>query len=191
MGEKHISRHEQHASSEKVVDNEHRERLQKHIAEQAERARQEKSAENLAKIREMAEREAKEAEAVAQTEVPASETGSLLGVQQSLKTTAYKRTLGKIQQKLPPSLRIFSRLIHSPVIDKVSAVSAQTVARPSGILGGSICAFLGSVIVLYYSKHYGFKYNYLMVFIIFAGGYLAGAGLELLVWFFYGRKHHY
>lgn len=190
MSEKHIPRHEQHESHEKAAGHEHLERAEKHRAEQAERARQEKSAENLEKIKELAKTEAQESKRIAAEEQP-NETDSLVGVQQSLKATAYKRTLAKVQQRLPGPARAFSRIAHNPIVDKVSDVSAQTVARPSGFLGGSICAFLGSLIVLYYSKHYGFRYNYLLLLILFVGGYLVGAMLELVIWLAYGRKQRY
>ncbi len=191
MSEKIIAPLEKHESHEKVVTHEHHERAEKHRVEQAEKARQEKSNENLDKIRELAKAESEEAKKVAPTEQPEGETDSPLGVQQSLKATAYDRTLAKIQRKLPVAKRTFSRITHSPVVDKVSIVSAQTVARPSGMLGGGICAFLGSLIVLYYSKHYGFTYNYLLLVILFAAGYLAGAALEFAIWLLYSRKQRY
>jgi len=190
MSEKIIAPLEKHESHEKTVSHEHHERAEKHIAEQAEKARQEKSNENIEKIRELAKTEAEQAHKVA-AEQPEGETDALLGVQHSLKATAYAKTLARIQHKLPTYKRSFSRLAHNPVVDKVSAVSAQTVARPSGILGGGLCAFLGSLIALYYSKHYGFKYNYLLLLMLFVAGYLVGASLELVVWVFYSRKQRY
>lgn len=190
MSEKIISPLEKHESHEKTVTHEHHERAEKHRNEQAEKARAEKSTENLEKIRELAKAEANEAKKVV-SEQAEDETDSLLGVQHSLKATAYERTLARIQHKLPRAARAFSRIAHSPVVDKVSAVSAQTVARPSGVLGGGICAFLGSLIALYYSKHYGFKYNYLLLLFLFVAGYLVGATLELAVWLVYSRKQRY
>jgi hypothetical protein len=193
MSKEHLPRQEHDKVQEGLVSPESQEQAHNHLKEQAERARQqqEKSAKNLEKIREMAEVEAKESKALTQAELPKDEAGSMLGVQHSLKSTAYKRTLAKTQQKLPAPAKAFSRVTHNPTVDKISAVAGVTIARPSGILGGSMCAFLGSVILLYYSKHYGFRYNYLVLFILFIGGYLVGAVLELAVWFFYSRKQHY
>jgi len=191
MSEKHIPRPEHHVSHEHSVDHEHHERIQKHKAEQAERANQEKSLENIAKIQEMAKAEAESTRQVILEEMPRTETDSLLGVQHSLKATAYVRTLEHTRQKLSGPSRAFSRLTHNPIIDTVSAVSSQTIARPSGILSGSICAFLGTSLLLYYSKHYGFRYNYLVFFILFIGGYLLGSGLEFVIWLVYSRKRRY
>ncbi len=191
MSEKHIPRLEHGEAHEKVVTNEHQKRAQELIAEHADRARQEKSAENLVKIQEMAKIEAQEAKKIVAEEQPDNETDSMLGMQHSLKSTAYKRTLANTRQKLSKPVRVFSRIAHSPMVDKISSVGAETVARPSGILGGSICAFLGSLTVYYFAKHYGFRYNYLLVFILFIGGYIIGALLELAVWFAYTRKQRY
>lgn len=191
MTEKHIAHHEQHPAHEKLVSHEHHKHADEHLAEQAEKARQQKSAENIEKIRAMAEIEAEKAEKIAAHEQPKTETDSTLGMQHSLKATAYARVLAKTQQKLSMPVRGFSRLTHSPVVDKLSAVGAETVARPSGILGGSICAFLGSLTVYYFAKHYGFTYNYLFVFFLFLGGYALGAFLELLVWLLYSRRQRY
>lgn len=191
MAEKNISSSEHHRSAEVEHSNEHNERLAEHTKEQAAKARQEKSAENIQKIKELAKAEAEASAKVGVHETPADETDSLIGVQHSLKANAYERTLARAQQKLSKPLRSFSKVAHNPVVDKISEVGAQTVARPSGLLGGGICSFIGSLILLYYSKHYGFRYNYLLLFVLFAAGFLIGAILELVVWFFYSRKHRY
>ncbi len=194
MSEKYIPRPENHEhahEADEVLSHEHHERIAKHTAEQAERAKREKSAENLAKIREMAKTEAESASKLKAEKVPEDETGSVVGMQHSLKAQAYERTLAKIRSHLSAPARSFSRLVHNPLVEKVSGAGAQTVGRPSGLLGGSIVAFFGSVVTLYYSKHYGFRYNYLVLFVLFVGGFAAGASIELLVWLAYGRKRRY
>lgn len=191
MSEKHIARPEHHSQHENLVSHEHHERMAKHHAELATRAAQEKAAQNIEKIKELAKTEALESHKVKTEEHAKNEADSMVGVQHSLKATAYARTLARVQQKLPKSSRIFSKFAHNPTVEKLSAVGAQTVARPSGILGGSICAFLGSVIVLYYSKHYGFEYSYTLLFVLFMGGFLVGAAIELSAWLLYGRKQRY
>ena len=98
-----------------------------------------------------------------------------------LKQTAYVRTLAKVQESLPRGSRAFSKVVHQPVIEKVSNVGAQTIARPSSILGGGLAALLGSAFVLYFSRKYGFQYNYTLFLALFAGGYFAGLLIELAV----------
>ncbi len=191
MSEKHIPRPEHHESKENPVDQSHFERAHNNQAEKAEKARHEKSKENLHKIHELAKKEAEQSHKITDQEDSKTDSASLAGMHNSLKTNAYSRVLSKTQQKLNAPARTFSKFTHSPVVDKISNVSSQTVARPSGFLGGSIIAFLGSSVVYYYSKHYGFKYNYLVVFMFFAGGYAVGALLELVIWLVYTRKQRY
>lgn len=186
MSEKHRVHHEVDHQPERHV--EHQEQAQKQAPEKP-RQHHEKSHENIAKIRELARQEAEASQKVRQREDEPDQADSSFGLQHSLKATAYERILAKTQQHLPKAARVFSRLTHNPAIDKVSSLSAATVARPSGFLGGSIVAFLGSATTLYMAKHYGFRYNYFVLFVLFIAGYAVGATIELLVWLTYSRKH--
>lgn len=191
MSEKHTGHHNQHTHHEKLVSHEHHRKAHEHKAHEAEKAKRERSNQNIEKIKQMAESEAKKSEKIVAHETPKTEHDSGLGMQQTLKADAFKRVMTHTRRKLSKPARAFSRFTHNNLVDKVSGVSAQTVARPSGILGGSICAFLGSVVVYYFAKHYGFEYNYLFVFVLFIGGYVIGAILELLIWALYSRRHRY
>lgn len=103
------------------------------------------------------------------------------GVQKELKADAYKRTLRKVQSNLPVPARVFSKVVHQPVIDAISSVAGKTIARPSAFLGGSFFALLGSAVLLYMTKNYGFTYNYAVIFMLFVGGFAVGLVLELLL----------
>lgn len=105
-------------------------------------------------------------------------TVSPIGLQRELKETAYKQSLQRIQSQLKAPQRLFSKTIHNPSIERLSNVAGRTVARPSGILAGGFLALLGSNVLLYLAKHYGFKYNYLAFFLLFIGGFIAGLILE-------------
>ena len=103
----------------------------------------------------------------------------LLGMQQHLKSSAYEKTMGKVQAQLKPVSRSFSKLIHKPAVDAVSDLGAKTVARPAGLLGGGIVALIGSGAILFMAKYYGFTYNFFVYVGLFAGGYIVGVLLEL------------
>lgn len=104
-----------------------------------------------------------------------------IGTHQSLKKDSYASLLKQTQKRLPAVAKQFSKLVHQKNIEAISNVSAQTIARPSGLLGGGIGALLGSITLLYYSKHYGFRYNYAFFFVTFLAGFLAGLLVEILV----------
>ncbi len=105
-----------------------------------------------------------------------------LATTRALKRDAYTKTIQKIRNQLSPSERLFSRLVHQPAIEKVSNAGAQTIARSSGLLGGAVVAFSGSVGLLLAAKRYGFTYNYLVFFILFGAGFVVGLLLEVVFW---------
>lgn len=104
-----------------------------------------------------------------------------------IKNTAYSKLIATARQQLKPSEQILSKVIHQPLIEKISDISANTVARPSGIIGGSSGALIGSLIVLFNAKRYGFYYNFLIFVYLLAAGFLAGLLVELVLNFL--RKH--
>ncbi len=101
--------------------------------------------------------------------------------QKELKASAYKKSMRQVRSKLSKPDKALSKVIHNKTIENVSEVSSKTVARPSGLLGGGICALAGSAFLLYMSKHYGFEYNYAVFFILFVGGFFVGMLGELLI----------
>jgi hypothetical protein len=105
------------------------------------------------------------------------------GVQKELKADAYRRTIKKVQGRLGFTGRVLSKAIHSNLVEPVSEVSAKTIARPSGILGGGISALAGSGAALYMAKHYGFTYNFTTFLILLSAGFAVGVAVEALIGF--------
>lgn len=101
-------------------------------------------------------------------------------INKELKSMMLTRTLTRIRKELPAPQRALSKVIHSKPVEAVSAVGEKTIARPIGILGGGFLALLGSLVVLYMAKHYGFRYNLMLFFILFVSGYLVTTLFELL-----------
>jgi hypothetical protein len=190
MSEK-IIQPEHQKSHESTDHSAHNERLNKHHESAAEKAKKEQSEVNLSKLREQAKAHAEKADKIATEKQPDEEPQTILGTQRMLKANAYEQTLKRVQHKLSKPNRALSKVVHNKSVEAVSNVGAATIARPSGILGGSICAFLGSLILLYSSKHYGFRYNYLLFFLLFIAGFMIGSLIELLIWTTYTRKKHY
>ena len=117
--------------------------------------------------------------------------------------TVYK-DMQYLQQVVRQS-RDFVVLMKSPVIkadkknaileavskDKVSELTAKTVARPAGMLGGGLCAFLGSLLLLYVSRRYGYEYNFFSLVIFLFAGYVLGFILEFGYRGLKRRRHEY
>lgn len=100
-------------------------------------------------------------------------------ITRELKAMALTRTLKRAQRRLPAPERVLSKLMHQPAVNRASEVGGKTIARPSGILGGGLLAFVGSSILYIASKRYGFAYNFSALLFLFAGGFLLGMIIEL------------
>lgn len=110
--------------------------------------------------------------------------------QKELKAESFNKTINHVRKKLPKSSRYFSKVIHNKKIESVSEVGAKTVARPSGILGGGIASFIGSALILYLAKHYGFEYNFFSFILLFIIGFFIGSSVEILYKSIKKPKHY-
>jgi hypothetical protein len=99
-------------------------------------------------------------------------------VNKELKEMAYARTLSRIQNQLGLLSRLTSKVVHQPVVNAVSEVTAKTIGRPSGFLGGATAALAGSVAYYWLTKHYGYEYSYSVFVALLAAGFIAGWVLE-------------
>ena len=102
-------------------------------------------------------------------------------VSRELKQMGFRRTLTNARMRMNAPQRLVSKAIHQPVVEKVSEVAGPTIARPSGLIGGGLAALLGNGVLLYITKHYGYRYNYYVFIALFIGGFAAGMLIELLV----------
>ncbi len=98
-----------------------------------------------------------------------------------LQAMARDRLLRSIRRKLPAPQRALSKFVHAKPVEVVSAASEKTIARPYGLLGGGLSAFIGSVLTFYMAKHYGFKYNLFLFFTFFVAGYIIATVIEAIV----------
>lgn len=135
-----------------------------------------------------------ESQSVASKEVPVWEkekpAHQPTTVNRAMKKDSYNRSLKTIRSKLGSGDRLASRVIHQPLVDRLSSIGATTVARPSGILGGSIGALIGSIALLLMTKHYGITYNYLLIFPFFGLGFAVGLLFEVVVRIFKPRRQN-
>ena len=102
-------------------------------------------------------------------------------IDRAMRALTLKNELSQIRQRLPASQRIFSKTIHQPAVRRTSEISAKTITRPYGLLGGGILAFLGSIVYLLFAKYIGIKYNYLLFILLFLIGYVLASIIEAIV----------
>jgi hypothetical protein len=179
-------------SHESLINHEQQRRNQEQAVENARKALAEHRAKDTAELAKEAAKHASETkkDLAEKSTTEQRNYDDVPGLQQSMKNRAYKRELTKIRAKLPTASKRFSKVIHHPTVETISNVGAQTIARPSGLLGGSIAAFIGSLILYYMARQYGFRYNYLVMFLLFVAGFAVGAFIELLTYRFKPRTKH-
>lgn len=86
----------------------------------------------------------------------------------------YKQTMRHVQDELSPPARMFSKVIHHPVVEKTSDAIGSTVARPNAILAGSITALLVVGCVYFIARTVGYELQGSETIISFACGWLLG-----------------
>lgn len=92
----------------------------------------------------------------------------------------YKQTMKRVQRKLPANQRRFSKVVHNPLIESVSEVAGETIARPSGLLAGGVMSVIVNLLVIIVCRYYGYEYNYLLGILGFVGGFLMGVTGEMV-----------
>lgn len=161
-----------------------------HEAEQQNKEHEErkKSLESLESIRKKVEQQAttRESAKIEKNTDEPSATPRL--ITKHIKMERYKSTLSHVRRSLSPAQRIMSKLIHQPTIETISEVGAKTVARPSGLLGGSLVALMGSLSVIIVAKRIGFEVPNSIFWVLFLTGFLAGIVIEVFIKYFKKTK---
>ena len=91
-----------------------------------------------------------------------------------------KQTMQDIQYNLSVADKTMSHIIHQPIIDQSSEVLNKTIFRSSGVLGGSILAFLGSLMYIIFVIYTGITYNFELFFIFLIAGFILGLVSEMI-----------
>ena len=90
------------------------------------------------------------------------------------KETAYKQTMRDIQTTMKPTERAFSKIIHNPVVERVSDITGATIARPNALLFGSLFAFIGVLALYMYARYVGFALSGFDTIAAFIIGWVIG-----------------
>lgn len=99
-------------------------------------------------------------------------------INKQLKDMAYSRSMTRVRKHLSAPARVFSLAVHSKFLERPSEFAEKTIARPSSLLGGAFVSAIGTTILLWLTKRYGYEYNYLAVILLFVGGMILGLVIE-------------
>ena len=140
------------------------EKLQDNEADQSHRKREaEQQVAELAKTKE--DHQKHETTETKQHDMPKSRTDKEYG---------FRATMHTVQKDMSSPERQFSKFIHRPIVEKASEVAGKTVARPSGIAGASIAAFVGILMIYGIAKYVGFTLSGSEMPILLAIGFIIG-----------------
>lgn len=172
---------------------EHTEQLSEAAAEQAEKIRQkyEQAGEHITDNEHRASAERVKVEALFSKERSAGEQktgGEPSGVAKAktkmvskeTKKVAYQKTMTHIQSEMNPVSRNFSKIIHTPAIEKTSDFIGNTVARPHAILAGSFTAFLLTLSLYTLARTMGFALSGFEMIGSFIIGWILGITFDFL-----------
>lgn len=159
----------------------HLERISNKLESESQKIENKEAETSLESIKERVEKNARSSEDMRQNSDKESETSKRTGHTKTDQDVSFSRTMIRIRKRLNNVEKPLSTFIHNPVVDKVSDVASQTIARPSSLLGGAFVSFLGTSILLWITKHYGYEYNYLAVILLFAIGMVSGLGIEAVI----------
>ena len=104
------------------------------------------------------------------------------------KEAAYKRTMKEVQTNMSASSRAFSKVIHTPAVEKVSDVVGATIARPNAILFGSLFAFLFTLGLYMIARMNGYSLSGAETIAAFALGWLVGIIVDYLKLLVLGKR---
>lgn len=90
----------------------------------------------------------------------------------------YTQTLRSIQRSLGPASRTFSKIIHTPAVEKTSEVLEKTVARPSVTVGATWTALIVGGIFYFTARAYGYALSGSELLFSFIVGAAIGLALE-------------
>jgi hypothetical protein len=94
------------------------------------------------------------------------------------KERSFNTIMHQAQSQMSKPERAFSQFIHKPVVEKTSEAIGKTIARPSGIAGATIAAFIGLLSVYSVAKFAGFQLSGSEMPLLMLAGFTLGLFVE-------------
>ncbi len=167
-----------HERSNNEIDhdqaNQHKERLQHHHEKLAEEARSNTR-------NELEARHEVHEHAISSTEhnrPQAEQRQSAAPTTKADKEHSFNTTMAHVRHNLSRPEKNFSKFIHKPAVEKTSEVLGKTIARPSGIVGATVAAFIGLFSVYGIAKFSGFPLSGSEMPLLLLSGFVVGLFIE-------------
>lgn len=118
-----------------------------------------------------------------ESEASAPPAPSKKGLQQS-----FNKTMQQTRSNMSTPSRVFSKVIHSPIVERASDIVGSTVARPTAILSGSFFAFVCTLVIYVIAKYAGFEITGSIAMASFAAGWLFGILIDIVRGLFRNKR---
>jgi hypothetical protein len=92
----------------------------------------------------------------------------------------YKHTMASVQRKLTPVSRNFSKLIHTPAVEKTSEALESTVMRPSIVAGATWSAAIVGLVFYVVARTYGWTLSGSEMLAALLAGAVLGLAIEAI-----------
>ena len=190
-----MSKHEQdNFGSHETYDAKSLERVnnaqQERIKENLERSVETKNPEHLENARHEALEQASSAEVERKAE-QSSEKDSPLEHRRPRsrkeKDASFEATMAEVRSQMSAPSRVFSTIIHNPVVEKTSDVVGSTIARPNAILSGAVFAFVFTLIIYLVARFYGYPLSGGETIASFAAGWALGLVFDYIRLLLFGK----
>lgn len=100
---------------------------------------------------------------------------------------AYNSIMSQTRAEMSAPERAFSQVIHNPVVERVSEVAGNTIARPDAILSGAIFAFALTLVIYLVAKQSGYPLTGTEAIAAFIIGWVVGNIFDFAKALFRGR----
>ena len=101
---------------------------------------------------------------------------------------SFVATMQEVQANMSPTSRTFSKIIHNKAVERVSDITASTIARPNAMLSGAIFAFILTLVIYLIAKNFGYPLSGFETIGAFILGWLIGILYDFLKIMVTGRK---
>lgn len=86
----------------------------------------------------------------------------------------FNKTMAAVQEEMSPTKRTFSKLIHTPAVEKTSDFLGATIARPNALFAGTLGAFALTIALYLFAKNVGYPLSGFESIAAFLFGWILG-----------------
>lgn len=87
---------------------------------------------------------------------------------------AYQSIMLQTRSEMSAPNRSFSKVVHNPIVEKISDVASTTIARPNAILSGAVLAFVLTLVIYSVAKMNGYPLTGTEAIAAFVIGWIIG-----------------